>query len=541
MLLSFREYQLDTGLFELRCDGHSRPVEPQVFDLLLYLVQHRDRIVSRQELLDELWAGKVVTESTLSSRIKAARHAVGDSGRAQNCIATFNRRGYRFVAAVEELKQDSVHKDRSMSRYGTASIPPQGTNSDASESASPLLHQSTPFFDLPSLAVLPFAHSHASAHNQGSDAIVWTAEMLTEDISIQLARIRGFLVISRNSTAYYRGREISISQAGRELGTDYVVEGSVWEAGERLRVSVQLLETSSGRFLWADRTDIPLDKLGEFQDDVVREIVSRIEPELNRAEFSTLKQRRPVDLGAWALYRRGHGILSLKGWSEESFSESADLLRQAIARDPELAFAHAYLALILAIGHLIGLVNEEGCREEAVVAAETAITLDGQDSDVLGYVGCAFADMGEYQRGIGMMRHAVELDPSNAQAHAALGAALLKLGEEEEGIEEMRHGIRISPRDNRLAVWGALLARGLLTFGRLDEAIQTADYACRCDDKIFLPRLVLAVAQNVAQNPDGARAALDEARRIRPQLSVTDIARFASPDEVANLRLAGLL
>ena len=514
MLLIFGEYELDTELFELRCKGESRPVEPQVFNLLAYLAKNRDRIISRQELLENLWAGKVVTESTLSSRIKAARQAIGDSGQAQNCIATFNRRGYRFVATVEEIEQT-----------------PAGRNT---ESTSLFSRLSKPHHDRPSLAVLPFAHNH------GSDAVAWMAEVLSEDISIQLARIPGFLVISRNSTAYYRGREFTINQIGRELGTDYVIEGSVWETGDKLRVSVQLLETVSGRFLWADRNEIPADKLGEFQDEVVRKIVGQIEPELNRAELASLRQRRPVDLGAWSLYRKGHALLGLKGWSEQTFSEAADLLRQAIARDPQLAFAHAYLALILAIGHLIGLVTDVASREEAVRAAETALDLDGQDPDVLGYVGCAFADMGEFHRGIGMMRRAVELDPSNAQAHAALGSALLHIGEI-EGIEEMRYGIRISPRDNRLAAWGAMLARGLLSLGKIEEAIEAAEHACRCDDKIFLPRVVLAVAQNTANNIEAASAALDDARRIRPELSVNDIARFASPEEIENLQRVGIL
>ena len=511
MLIRFGEYELDTGLYELRHEGQVCPIEPQVFNLLAYLALNRDRIVSRRELLDELWAGKVVTESTLSSRIKAARKVVGDSGQTQHCIATFNRRGYRFVAAVNQSEQAT-----------TPVVPDQNAR-------LPDAHN-----DRPSLAVLPFSHNH------GSDQVAWIADILSEDISIQLARIRGFLVISRNSTAYYRGREFTISQIGRELGTDYVVEGSVWEAGKNLRVSVQLLETASERFLWADRTEIPADKLGEFQDDIVREIVGRIEPELNRAEFSSLRRRRPVDLGAWALYRQGNALLGLKGWSEDTFREAADLLRQAIARDPELAFAHAYLALILAIGHLIGLVKEKGWREEAVTAAETAIALDSQDSDVLGYVGCAFADMGDYQRGIGMMQRAVELDPSNAQAHAALGAALLQTGNI-EGIEVMRYGMRISPRDNRLAAWGALFARSLLSLGNVSEAIEVAEHACRCDDKIFLPRLVLAVARNTAKNPDGARAAIEDARRIRPQLSVEDITPFASPEEISSLETAGLL
>jgi TolB-like protein len=505
MLLVFNEYELDTDLYELRRNGQVCPAEPMVFDLLAYLAKHRDRIVSRQELFDELWAGKVVSESTLNGRIKEARQAIGDNGRQQESIATISRRGYRFVADVDESRQDNA-----------------------------VSNQDTPVYDRPSLAVLPFAYSH------GSDAIAWTAEMLIEDISIQLARIPGFLVVSRNSTARYRGHEFSISQIGRELNADYVIEGSVWETGNRLRVSIQLLHTTSERLLWADRTEIPADQLGDYQDNVVREIVSRIEPELNRAELSTLKKHRAVDLGAWSLYRQGNAILSLKGMSEESFSEAASLLRQAIACDPELAIAHAYLSLILAIGHLIGLVNDEGCHDEAILAAETAISLDSQNSDVLGYAGCAFADMGDLHRGIGMMRRAVELNPSNAQAHSGLGAAKLLLGEI-EGIDIMRHGIRISPCDTRLAVWGAMLARNLLTMGKVDEAIETASQACRSDDKIFLPRIVLAAAQITLGDADGARASLDDARRIRPQLAAAEIARFASPDEIASLEQAGIL
>ncbi|MEJ2107868.1 MAG: winged helix-turn-helix domain-containing protein [Acidiferrobacteraceae bacterium] len=513
MLLKFGENELDTGLCELRVGGQRRPVEPQVFDLLVYLARNRGRVVSRRELLDELWAGKVVTESTLSSRIKAARQAVGDSGQAQQCIATVHGRGYRFVAEVEVLEGGSV---------------------DTAVPLGAIAQGLSPSADRPTLAVLPFSF------NAGSKSIEWLAQVLTEDISIQLARIPGFVVISRNSSGWYRGREYTIGQVGRELGVDYVVEGSVWELGDRLRVSVQLLETKGETFLWADRTEVPADRLGDFQDEVVREIVNRIEPELNRAELSSLRQRRPVDLGAWALYRQAHATLALRGWSEETFHESAGLLRQAIARDPELAFAHAYLALTLALGHLIGLVTDDNSLAEATAAAETAIALDAQDSDVLGYAGCAFADMGDLPRGIGLMQRAVELDPSNAQAHAALGAALMQSGNP-QGIEEMRHGMRISPRDNRLAAWGGLFAALLLGFGKPDEAIEVAEHACRNDDKIFLPRVVLAVARMAAGNEDGARTALEDARRVRPHLSIADVSRFASPDIIDRMQQTGLV
>jgi len=505
MVLIFGRYELDSGCRELRQAGSPCPVEPQVFDLLFYLASHRDRVVTRQELLDELWTGKVVTESTLNSRIKAARQAVGDNGQEQHSIATVHGHGYRFVAEVTE-SQPFVHSD-------------------------PL---TPPHQDQPTLVVLPFAH------NPGSESVAWLAEVLSEDISIGLARIPGFIVISRNTAAYYRDREFTIDQVGRELGTDYVIEGSVWEIGTRLRVSVQLLDTKTGQFLWADRSEIDVDGLGDFQGEVVRNIVNRIEPELYRAELATLRQRHPVDLGAWALYRQAHATLSLQGWSEDSFAEAARLLREAIVRDPQLAFAHAYLALLLALGHLIGLVKDEASREEAAVAAETAITLDSNDSDVLGYAGCAFADLGDLQRGLGLMRRAVEIDPSNAQARAALGAAMLRFGDP-TGIEEMRQGIRISPRDTRLAAWEAILARGLLSLGEVDDAIEVAEHACRSDDKIFFPRLVLAIAQLTANRAESARAALDDARRIRPHLNETDFSIFAQSREIEALKNAGLL
>ncbi len=195
---------------------------------------------------------------------------------------------------------------------------------------------------------------------------------------------------------------------------------------------------------------------------------------------------------------------------------------------------------MLAIGHLIGLVKARGWRQEAAAAAERALELDSQDSDVLGYAGCAIADMGDLSRGIGIMRRALELDPSNAQAHAALGSALLQTGDE-AGIAEMRHGMRISPRDNRLGAWGALFARALLGLGKVEEAIEVAEHACRCDDKIVLPRLVLAVARCLAGNMDAARAAINDARRIMPGLQPEDITSIAGPDEINALKQTGLL
>ncbi|MEQ5814120.1 winged helix-turn-helix domain-containing protein [Marinobacter sp. NFXS11] len=528
MIFSFSDFQLDTHQLQLRRAGTAQPLEPLVFDLLTYLLTHRDRIVSRAELLDQLWSGKVVSDSAVSSAIKAVRKALGDDGKTQGFIATFNRRGYRFVANMD-----------------ASELLAQTSGPDFMEQSAAEAHQELAAACLfssrnerekeqPVLVVLPFAHA------VGVDQIAWIAEVLCEDISIHLARIPGFFVLSRNTTFQYRHREVSIQQIARELDVDYVIEGSVWPKGDNLRVGVQLLDAASGNMLWSDRKLIPAESLNALEEEVVREIVSRIEPQLNRAELIQLRKRRTVDLGAWALYRQGHAILGQKGWSEDSFTEAANFLRQAIQRDPELAFAHAYLALIIAIGHLVGLIRGHEWLIEAAQSAEKAVALDGQDTDVLGYAGCAFADMGDLQRGVGMLRRAVELDPSNAQAIAALGAAMIRQGEV-QGIDFMLRGMKISPRDNRRSAWGALLARGMLNFGQIDDAIRTASDACRCDDRIFLPRVVLAIAHIHEGNIPRAVDALSDARRIRPSLGQRDIARFASRAEMALLQKCGLL
>lgn len=528
MRIHFDNYELDNENHLLLCDGAEVAVEPQVFDLLSYLIRNNDRIISRQELLDELWAGKFVTESTLSSRVKAVRKALNDSGREQKYIATYNRRGYRFVADIKQTIDTTESGNTALLTQSALA----GSEAMGSACLFPLVQGKEKGRTV--LAVLPFSHS------KDSDEIAWMAEVFGEDIGIQLARIPGYLVLSKNTSAHYRLREHSIYQIGQELGADYVIEGSVWTMGDKLRVSIQLMETASQRLIWSDRKVIPADDIYDLQESLIMEIIQRLEPELNRAELKSLKRRRPVELGAWDYYRQGHTLLGQKGWSEESFAEAATLLRKAIERDPELAFAHAYLSLILAIGHLVGLVNDDGWHDEAMRAAETAVALDSQDSDVLGYAGCAFADMGDLQRGIAMLRRAVELNPSNAQASAALGAALLQKGDE-EGIEHMLYGIRLSPRDNRLSAWGALLARGMMNFGRLNDAIDIATAACQADDKIFLPRVVLAIAHISVDNVEAAKLALDDARRIRPNLSTEDITRFASPDEIAMLKTARLI
>ncbi|MDX1574792.1 MAG: adenylate/guanylate cyclase domain-containing protein [Kiloniellales bacterium] len=376
------------------------------------------------------------------------------------------------------------------------------------------VNEPSPIPDKASIAVLPLDNLSDSRDYE------YLADGITEDIITLLARIPSFFVIARNSTFSYKGRQRDIRQVGRELGVRYVVEGSLRPVGERVRVTVQLIEAESGKHVWAERFERAAADLVDVQDEITNAIVTRLEPELTRAEFELIRRRPPSDLGAWTYYVQASSVLSLKGWHERTFAEGAELYRKAIALDPDFAPAHAALSLLLAIGHMIGHVSEP---DEALAEADRALALDSDSSEVLGFAGCALSDLGHTTRGIEILERAIDRDPSNAQAWVALGAAQLTTRQPERAIATLEHGLRISPLDNRLAVWIGIYALALGWVGRLEEAIEQARLACRRDDKLHNPRVVLAALLETAGRTDEAVAALAEARRIRAKLSLREV------------------
>jgi len=386
-----------------------------------------------------------------------------------------------------------------------------------------------------SIAGLPFESMSERREHE------YLAHGLTEDVIVLLARMPGFLVIARSSSFAYKGRTPDVREVGRDLNVRYVVQGTLRPIGSTLRIAVQLLEAETGTHLWADRFDRPAEETDELQDQITLGIVTGLEPELAKAEIERIKRRPPSNLDAWAHYQRASALLSLKGWHRETFEEAAQRLHAAIAMDPEFALAHAYLALILALGHMFGLAPGTGSEHEAVREAERAIQLDGRDPTVLGFAGCALCDIGQTQRGIEILERAVESDSSNAQAWVALGVALIRTGKPRRGIELLRHGMRISPLDNRLAYWGTNLAYALFRSGEIDAAEEQAQLACRRDDKVYFARIVLAMILAHRHRLGEARRFIDEALRIRPDLRANDVRSLLGRRGVRILEQAGLL
>jgi len=499
MIYRFGDCVVDRRQRALCRSGRAVTVEPQVFDLLILLIENRERVVGRDELIDAVWGGRIVSDATVDSRVSAARRAVGDSGSAQSMIRTLPRRGFRFVATV----------------LGEVA---------AAEEPVPAMP------DLPSIAVLPFDNRSTDTH------LGLLADVLVEDVTALLARVAGFFVVSARSAGVYRDRAVDLRTVGRELGVRYVVTGSLRIAGERALVMVQLTDATSGLQCWSAPFDVAHAALVDLQADVARAVVRVLEPELTRAELAVIRRRGSESLDAWACFRQAVGALTLGGWNEETLARTRAYLRQATERDPGFGLAHAYAGLVAALGQVFGLLpDSDAMRGEIRRTAMAALELDPDNPEVLGYIGCALADLGDYRAAFDMIERALEIDPSNAQAWMVRGVCLTHTGRVADGITDLRHGMRLSPLDRRLGMWGALLANCLLHVGRLTEARDEARLAQRRDRSLYFAALVEALALMRGGSDDEARGAIAQARRIRPRLILSQMRVYLGASAVEEL------
>jgi TolB-like protein/DNA-binding SARP family transcriptional activator/Flp pilus assembly protein TadD len=386
--------------------------------------------------------------------------------------------------------------------------------------------------DKPSVAVLPFDNLSEDS------ALGLVADGLVEDVITLLARIPGFFVIARRSSFSYRDRPYDIPQVGRELGIRYVVAGSIRGSGQRVRIVVNLFEAENGKQAWARQYDVERGDALEIQDNIAGDIIAELQPQLTRVELAKIRRRRPDNLGAWAHYHEAVGAITLEGFNERSMARAIDHLGKAIALDKDFALACALKALWTVFGARLSLLPDAADHDSAREAAERAVALDPNGPEVIAYAGCAIVAMGDVSYGRELLERALELDPSNPQARVSLGATQVGAREFELGIENMRLGIRSSPRDFGLTFWEMSLANALGKAGRLDEALRQAQSVCRRDGGLYMARVVMALLLTRLGREAEARGAITEARRIRPALSLREIARFFGYPVAAKLRAA---
>lgn len=425
----FANCVLDMDRRELRRGSALVAVEPQVLDLIAHLIRHRDRVVSKDDLLGAIWHGRLVSESALFNRINAARRAIGDTGEHQRLIRTFPRKGLRFVAEVRQ------------------------------ESPDPL-----PLPDRPSIAVLPFVDLGGEP---GQD---YFADGITEDLVTGLARIRWLFVSARNSAFVYKNRAVDVKQVSRELGVRYVLEGSVRRAGTRLRISAQLVDATSGGHHWAERYDRELGDMFTVQDEITRNVAGAIEPRLLAAEGIRALSRSPAPLDAWDLVARAQTHF----WrlTRTDCDEAIKPLQRAVDSHPDYAPAHGRLGFCRVFAVHMGWIASEDGMPSGRAHAIRAIALD--DCDPWGHIALGYAAMMERrtEESIAAFGRAVSLNPSSAAAHSHLSRGYAFAGRLHEAVEHGSEAIRLSPLDPEMALFLGAIAVAHFTAGHYEEAVR---------------------------------------------------------------------
>ncbi|HLX15903.1 MAG TPA: winged helix-turn-helix domain-containing tetratricopeptide repeat protein [Bradyrhizobium sp.] len=517
LLFSFDNCSIDTDRRELRREGELRSVEPQVFDLLEFLIRNRDRMVSRDDLLAAVWNGRIVSESTLASRINAARTAIGDNGEDQRLIRTALRKGIRFVGAVREEQESGV------AAKGVAAKQPRFA---------------LPLPDRPSIAVLPFSNMSGDAEQD------YFADGICEDIITGLSKLRWFFVIARNSSFTYKGRVVDIRQVGHELGVRYVLEGSVRKGGSRVRVTAQLIDAATGKHLWADRYDRDLTDVFALQDEITKKVVAAIEPKLLEAEGIRSQNRSPEDLDAWDMLIRANSLF----WrlTKDESQAAIALFEQVVQRHPFYAPAQSMLAFVLLVSRQGGWHMMEPQVALAANLAARAVELD--DSDPWAHLALGFVAFTrrrtdeaaeEFQR-------ALDLNPNFAAAHGFLGCALAFDGRSDQAINHIEQAIRMSPHDPQNALLNAALAAAHYQASRYAEAIGFGRKAIQQRFELTNGHRIYVASLAQAGRIDDARVALARLQELHPDNSIAWIERNVpyTPGPMAKflegLRKAGL-
>ena len=501
MNLSFGDYDIDVERRELRRAKTPVHVEPQVFDLLVYLVNNRDRVVSKDDLIASVWGGRIVSDSTLTSRINAVRNAVGDSGEDKKLIRTIARKGFRFVGAV--------HMQRGGDEPAHFINPPPNEIQEQSRLALPLP-------DRPAIAVLPFINMSGDSEQE------YFSDGISEDIITALSKLRWFFVIARNSSFIYKGKTVHIKQVADELGVGYVVEGSVRKAGDSVRITVQLNDVATGSHIWAERFDRSIADVFAVQDEITEAIVAAIEPQVYAAENFRAKRKSPDSMDAWDLVMRALSHYWRVTRQDNVVAQA--LLEKATAIDPSYGQALGVLATSHTFSAHMGWEEMATASPVAERAALAAILADSEDPWAHHALGCVYLFTRRFDDSLAEFELALRLNPNFSLAQGYYGLALSYCGLWEDGNVAARRALRLSPRDPFSAVYYGIAAYASFVGRNYDEAIRLSRDGLRQRSDFVGAHRVLTSAAGMAGKTDIAAAALQELRRAQPNISLAWIA-----------------
>lgn len=365
----------------------------------------------------------------------------------------------------------------------------------------------------PAIAVLPFGNLSGDPEQE------YFVDGITDEIIIALSGLRWFFIIARNSTFAYKGRQVNARQVAQELGVQYLLEGSVRKAGNRVRVSAELVDGKTGRNVWVRRYDREYEDIFAFQDEVAEMIAGALEPELGKAERERARSKRPENLDAWDVYQRG--MWHLYRYTVDDLREARRLFRSAVEQDPNLGAAYSAIAeayyFSLVYGHSTA---PESDRQQGLVAARKAVQLDDEDPGAHCALGRIYYVRKEHDLAIPELEIALTLNPSLASAHYGIGAAHVFSGQAQDAFPHLENAIRLSPRDPTMGSFLVRMADANLFLGNYDKAIELARKALLQPNFQWSRYAVLLSALGHQGRLEEAKRVLEELLARRPDFSV---------------------
>jgi TolB-like protein len=508
----FGRFRLDLGGRELKRDDMPVRLSGKAADILCALVSAQGEVVTKDQLMAQVWPGLVVEESNIHVHVSALRKALEEAESGQAYVVTVSGRGYRFIG---------------LQPHGSAHIvdPPQGP--------------SLP--DRPSIAVLPFTQMGGEAEQE------YFADGIVEDIITELSRMRWLFVIARNSSFTYKGRSVDVKQVGRELGVRYVLEGSVRKAANRVRITGQLIDAATGAHLWADRFDGALEDIFDLQDEVTASVVVAIAPKLEQAEIERARRKPTERLDSYDYLLRG--MARVYRWTSDDIDEALKLFYRAIELDPDFTTPHGMAAWCHLWRNANGWATDRAHDVAETRRLARRVAESGKDDAVsLAFGGLALAYVaGDLEDGAALIDRALVLNPNLMAAWYASGWVKSFLGETDIAIEHLAHAMRLSPLDPLMFLMQGVTALAHFVAGDYAQAAEWAAKAAREQPNFSGAIRNMAASSALSGHFDDAQKALARVRRLDPELRLANLKDRVGPYRPADLarftegmRLAGL-
>jgi len=505
MIYQFGPFELDLATLELRADGVTRDLEPQVFALLALLVENHARLVSKDEIIEKVWDGRVVSDAAVASRVKSARQALGDNGRSQRFIKTVHRHGFRFVAEVKAVAGPVTH------------VATQSGDVNVTENIGSLV-RSLERVARPSLAVLPF--------RLVGDQVRYAAlaSALPDELITELSRLRWLFITARGSSFRVSATDTAFRDIGRLLGVRYCLWGALEVSDRRLVITVELVDAHDEGIVWADRFSGRIDDVHAMREEIRARVLMALDLRIPIHEAALARLVVPEDLDAWSAYHLG--LQHIYRFNRVDNAAAAQLFQRAVTLDPCFARAHAGLSFVHFQTAFMRYTDDlAGEIRAARRSAERGLELDALDPFVNFTMGRSYWLDGDLDSSLSWLERATSISPNYAQGIYARAWTETLAGRASEGQMHVDLAMRLSPID---PLYYAMMATRAFTHMLVGDDVQAAEWAergARSPGAHVLIAMIAAAAQSLkgdaaraewwATNVRGRNAALDRGDFLR--------------------------